>query len=44
MVVQHILAAGTVDERIMKALSAKDAIQAKLIEAVKAEVTVDGGN
>ena len=44
VVVQHILAAGTVDERIMKALSAKDAIQAKLIEAVKAEVTVDGGN
>ena len=44
VVVQHILAAGTVDERIMKALSAKDAIQVKLIEAVKAEVTVDGGN
>ena len=44
MVVQHILTAGTVDERIMKALSAKDATQARLIEAVKAEVTADGGN
>ena len=44
VVVQHILAAGTVDERIMKALSAKDATQARLIEAVKAEVTADGGN
>ena len=44
VVVQHILTAGTVDERIMKALSAKDATQARLIEAVKAEVTADGGN
>ena len=44
VVVQHILTAGTVDERIMKALSAKDATQARLIDAVKAEVTADGGN
>ena len=44
VVVQHILTAGTVDEQIMKALSAKDATQARLIEAVKAEVTADGGN
>ena len=44
VVVQHILTAGTVDERIMKALSAKDATQARLIEAVKAEVTADDGN
>ena len=42
VVVQHILTAGTVDERIMKALSAKDAAQSKLIDAVKAEVTADG--
>ena len=42
VVVQHILTAGTVDERIMKALSAKDAAQMKLIDAVKAEVTADG--
>ena len=44
MVVQHILTAGTVDERIMKALSAKDAAQSKLIDAVKAEVTAMAGN
>ena len=44
MVVQHILTAGTVDERIMKALSAKDATQTRLIDAVKAEVTADDGN
>ena len=44
VVVQHILTAGTVDERIMKALSEKDATQARLIEAVKAEVTADDGN
>ena len=44
VVVQHILTAGTVDERIMKALSAKDATQARLIDAVKAEVTADDGN
>ena len=44
VVVQHILTAGTVDERIMKALSEKDATQARLIDAVKAEVTADDGN
>ena len=44
VVVQHILTAGTVDERIMKALSAKDATQTRLIDAVKAEVTADDGN
>ena len=32
------------DERIMKALSAKDATQTRLIDAVKAEVTADDGN
>lgn len=44
VVVQHILTAGTVDEWIMKALSEKDATQARLIDAVKAEVTADDGN
>ena len=39
---QHILTAGTVDERIMKALSAKDDTQSRLIDAVKAEVVADG--
>jgi len=39
VVVQHILTAGTVDERIMKALSAKDDTQSRLIDAVKAEVS-----
>lgn len=43
VVVQHILAASTVDERVMKALSMKDDTQAALIEAVKAEVAADGG-
>ena len=43
VVVQHILTAGTVDERIMKALSAKDDMQSRLIDAVKAEVSAYGG-
>ncbi len=34
----HIVAEGTVDERVMKALEAKEDLQAALIEAVKAEV------
>ena len=38
VVVQHILAKGTVDGRILKALKAKDVSQSALIEAVKAEV------
>ena len=37
VVVQHILAKDTVDERILKALSEKDVTQSALIEAVKAE-------
>ena len=40
--VQHIIAAGTVDERVMKVLSGKAQTQDALIEAVKAELT--GGN
>lgn len=36
VVVQHIIAKGTIDERIMKALSEKDNTQQSLINAVKA--------
>ena len=39
VVVQHIIAEGTIDERILRALKRKDKTQAELIEAVKAEVT-----
>lgn len=39
VVVQHIIAKGTIDERILRALKRKDKTQAALIEAVKAEVT-----
>jgi len=38
VVVQHIIAEGTIDERILRALKKKDKTQATLIEAVKAEV------
>ena len=38
VVVQHIITAGTIDERIMKVLEEKDRSQAALINAVKAEV------
>lgn len=34
----HLIAQGTVDEKIMKALSIKDTTQAALIDAVKAEI------
>lgn len=36
VVIQHIIAKGTIDERIMKALSEKDSTQQSLIDAVKA--------
>ena len=39
VVVQHIIAEGTIDEKILRALKRKDKTQAALIEAVKAEVT-----
>lgn len=39
----HIVTAGTIDERILKALEAKDNTQKALIEAVKAEVDACGG-
>ncbi len=38
----HIITKGTVDERVMVALEAKDNTQAALIEAVKAEVGIVG--
>ena len=38
VVIQHIIAKGTIDEQIMKALKTKDTTQAALITAVKAEV------
>lgn len=38
VVVRHIITKGTIDERIMKALSEKDTTQSALIEAVKAEL------
>lgn len=38
VVIQHIIAKGTVDERIMKALQDKDETQAQLMNAVKAEL------
>ena len=34
----HLISKGTVDERIMKALSEKDSTQNSLIDAVKAEM------
>ena len=37
VVIHHILAAGTVDERVMKALDTKDKTQSALMDAVKAE-------
>ncbi|MEC1771927.1 DEAD/DEAH box helicase [Schinkia azotoformans] len=38
VVIHHIIAKGTIDERVMKALEDKDVSQAALIEAVKARV------
>lgn len=38
----HIITDGTVDERILKALEAKDSTQRALIDAVKAEVVMGG--
>jgi len=39
----HIVTESTVDERILKALEAKDQTQSTLIDAVKAEVSAYGG-
>ena len=40
MVIQHIVTKGTIDERILKVLRAKDRTQAALIEAVKADLII----
>ena len=40
VVIQHIIAKGTMDERIMKALSEKDTTQAALIDDVKADLKI----
>ena len=39
VVVQHIIAEGTIDEKILRVLKRKDKTQTALIDAVKAEVT-----
>ena len=38
VVIEHIIAVGTIDERIMDALQEKDSTQTALINAVKAEI------
>lgn len=40
VVIQHIIAKGTIDEQIMKALKTKDTTQATLVAAVKADLEV----
>jgi hypothetical protein len=40
VVIQHIVTKGTIDERILKVLQAKDRTQAALIEAVKADLKI----
>ena len=40
VVVQHIITGGTIDERIMKALSQKEHTQTALIDAVKADLQI----
>jgi SNF2 family DNA or RNA helicase len=45
VIIHHLVAKGTMDERVMKALSNKAAGQEALLDAVKAEIkTVMGGN
>lgn len=43
VVIHHIVAKGTIDEQVMKALRLKDKTQSALIDAVKANLTT-GGN
>lgn len=42
VVLQHIVAEGTIDKRILKALSEKDSTQQSLIDAIKANLEVAG--
>lgn len=45
VIIQHIVAKGTIDERILKVLEHKDGTQAALIDAVKADLGMtDPGN
>ena len=43
VVIQHIVAKGTIDERILKALQEKDRQQSALMDAVKAELEESHG-
>lgn len=43
VVVQHIVAKGTIDERILKVLEHKDGTQAALIDAVRADLRMTNG-
>jgi SNF2 family DNA or RNA helicase len=38
VVIHHIIARGTIDERVMAALAAKDKTQSALIDAVRANL------
>jgi len=40
VVIQHIITKGTIDERILKALSKKELTQSALIDAVKVDLEV----
>ena len=42
VVIHHIITRGTIDEQIIKALQRKDKTQAALIDAVKAQLEVEG--
>lgn len=42
VVIQHIVAEGTIDERVLAALETKDKTQSALMDAVKAELGGDG--
>ena len=43
VIIQHIIAKDTIDERVMAALAQKDKTQAALIAAVRAELTKGDG-
>ena len=42
-VVIHLITAGTIDERVLAALRRKDQTQEALLEAVKADLGINGG-
>lgn len=43
VVIHHLVTEGTIDERILQALKGKDRLQERLIEAVKAEISIGAG-